>query len=119
MMESDVLATLAEPYGASGLEQLVGSEHVGFDELIRCVDGAIYVRLRREVHHCGDGVLSHELLGQPGRTDVTVDEGELRIVVRGIETRRVSSIGERVQHDHPIEWVPTRPEVYEVGSDEA
>src|SRR5690606_8915818 len=86
------------PVPQRGVEQHLGADHVGGDERRRALDGAVDVRLGREVHH---QVLTRHHLVDHGRVaDVTDHEPQPRRTGDRVEVRGVAGVGELVQHGH-------------------
>src|SRR5690606_21948629 len=66
----------AVPQG--GVQQDLGADHIGEDEVGGGEDRAVDVRLGGEVHHLVR--LAHELVDQLGVTDVALDELQARVI---------------------------------------
>ncbi len=84
---------------ARGLEEGERSVDVGAEEGLGAVDGAIDVALCGEVHDSAGLVLCEEARDERGVTDITLNEGVVRVVVNGGEVGWVAGVGELVEID--------------------
>jgi hypothetical protein len=105
--------------GARGLEQDLGAQDVGDDELPGSEDRTIDVALGRQVHHRVDAVGGEELGEELLVVDVAADEDVLRIAFELFEVLEVPRVGELVEVDD----LPVGPHLaqvaHQVRSDEA
>ncbi len=105
VVEAEGLAALgrqALPVGAGGLEQLVGADDVGLDELRRAVDGAVDVGFGGQMH---DGVrleVQQRLADPLTIGDVGLEELITRVVFHGCQRLQVAGIGQFVQVEHAV-----------------
>jgi hypothetical protein len=88
------------PVGAGGLEQAVGADNVGLDEIRRAIDGAIDVGLGRQMHdRLGCEALEH---GADARLvgDIGLHELVAGVVGDGGQGLEIAGIGEFVEVEH-------------------
>ena len=103
------------------VEQGLGADHVGLDEVGRVQDRAVDVGLGREVDH-GVGS-SDQLVGQAYVEDVAVHEAQPVVVLDGGEVGPVAGVAQLVEHHHagrvcPAPGVAEHP-AYVMAADEA
>jgi hypothetical protein len=117
--EATALGALqAVPVGPRRLQQLEGSEHVGFDEILRAVDRTVHVRLGRKVHDRPWTVLLEQLLHQTSIADVALHEYVTGIPVEAGQVLPVPRVGQLVQVHHRLVAF-RKPVEHEVRADEA
>ena len=114
-----VAAVPVQPDRLGGLEQGVGAQHVGVDEGVGPVDGAVHMGLGGKVD---DGV--HRIVAQGLRyrieiPDVAVNEAEVGLFPQGCQVFDVAGVGQGIQHGHPMGGVALHPVVDEIGADKA
>ncbi len=92
----------ALPIGAGGLQQLIGANDVGLDELGRAVDRAVDVGLGGQMH---DGVrlkLQQRLADPLTIGDVGLEELIAWVVFHSYQRLQVAGIGQFVQVEHAV-----------------
>ena len=90
------------PVGAGGLQQLIGADDVGLDELGRAIDGAVDVGLSGQMH---DGVrleVQQRLADPLTIGDVGLEELIARVVVHAGQRLEVAGIGQFVRVEHAV-----------------
>ena len=86
---------------ARGLQQLIGTEYIGGDEGGWFADGAVDMRLGRQMHH-GIGLLpGKDIVNSVAIADVKPVELVLRVRCNGGESARIGGVGKLVDIDHP------------------
>jgi hypothetical protein len=115
VMEAKPLLALRiqlSPVAERRLKKAEGSNHIGFDEIARPIDGAIDMSFGRKMHDC-----SHPLLSEQGRNglaigDVPLNETIIRAPLAICEGGQISGVGEFVEVDDavasPRDQVPTQ-----------
>ena len=104
--------------GEGGLQQVIGAEDVGVDEVAGAIDGAIHMAFRGEVHYGIREVLGKESGERGGIAEVVLDKRVMRIFQIAVERREVSRVGEFVEVDHLVSgFIKDLP--HKVGTNEA
>ena len=105
------------PVGASGFEELEGTDDVGLDELSGTVDGAVDVGFGCEVDDGGGVMCGEELVEEGAISDAAVEEKVIRISFEGGKVFGVSGVSEGIEVEHFAESA-SYPVEDEVGADE-
>ena len=86
---------------AKRFQQLERAHHVGLDEFARGIDGAVDMRLRREIDDGRRPVLVHEVLDQGAVLNAAVNENMIGMIHHGCQRIQIPGIGQGVQVDDP------------------
>ncbi len=106
------------PVAAHGFEQPEGAEHVGLDEVLGPVDGAVHVGFGREVDDGARLVLGQQAVDQRAVADVALHEDVVRIALERRQGLEVAGIGQLVEVDDGLVAL-REPVENEIGADEA
>ena len=88
------------PVGEGGLEERRGADDVRADELAGAVDGAVHVRLRRQVEDRVRTEVRERLVHRRLVAYVSLQERIPRGIGNLLQRLQVASIGELVHHEH-------------------
>ncbi len=105
MVEAEAgLLPVAEtiPVMARRLQQGVGADDVGLDELGRAVDGAVDVALGGQVHDAVRPVLGEQAADLGGVADVHFFKGITRVAGDAGDRIEVAGIGQAIDVDYPV-----------------
>jgi len=119
MQESEPIASMGRqrpPILETGLQQVVGSDHVGLNELARPIDAAVHMTFRRQVHDGIGSVVSDRAIDRTGVSNV--DPSKLVAWMIGNVGQRIQipGIGQRVNIEHLMTL--SQGHANEIGADE-
>ena len=106
------------PVAAHGFEQAEGADHVGLDEVLGAMDGAVHMALGREVDHGARPVLGQQAGQDFAIADVGLHEDMARIALQALQALEVARVGELVHVEHRL-IAGSQPVQHEIGADEA
>ena len=110
----------AIPVPPRGLEQRVGADHVGLDELGRAVDRAVHVGLGGEVHHRSRAELPKYLVQASSVADIDLVEPIARRLRDRAQRLEIAGISELVEVGdlvrRAVDQVPDHCRADETGS---
>ena len=91
-----------QPIGAGGFQQGIGANDIGLDKGGRAVDGAVHVRLGRQVHdrvrlELGQGATDHRAVA-----DIGLQELVVRVVRDAGQRFEVAGVGQLVEVEHLV-----------------
>ena len=90
------------PVAAHRFKQAERADDVGLDEVLGPVDGAVYMRLGRKIHHRAGLVLGQQSSHQLRVTDVPLHKDMARIPLHTVQIVQIARISELVEVDHGL-----------------
>ena len=106
-----------QPVLTSRHQQVVRADHIRLDESVRLMNRTIDVRLRSKMHDGVDVSSAHYRIDHGGVENIAVYEQVVLSVGNGFKIGKIARVGERIQHDDMIAWIPVAPVAHEVRAD--
>src|SRR5688572_15535901 len=100
------------------IEQVEGTDDIGFDESRGPVDRSVDVTFRGEIHHCAGTMLLQERVDQLAIADIAVSKDMSRIIPQRREITEIARVRQRIEIDDGLIAL-REPIEHEVGADES
>ena len=101
-----------------GLQKPESTDHVGLDEVLGAMDGAVHMRLGRKVDDGAWPVLGQQARDQRTVANVAMHKHMARIALQAGQVVQVAGVGELVEVEHGLVRA-AEPVEHEVGAYEA
>jgi hypothetical protein len=113
-----VVGQVVLPGPAGGVEQVGRAHHVGEHERERIGDGAVHVRLGRQVDHAVEAVFGKQPVHESGVHDVAFEKSIIGGLLNVSEVGEVTGVGQLVEVKNVVVGMPVYEQPYYVGTDE-
>src|SRR5262245_4981438 len=105
VVEPELALAALSPMRQRRLEQNIGADHIGIDELGGSIDRAVDMAFRRQMHD-GIGIKADEGVGNSGPVaDVGATELVTAVTVNRVERGEIAGIGQFVEDEHLVRCV--------------
>jgi hypothetical protein len=105
------------PVGFGYIQQIEGTQNIGFHKSHGVADGAVYMRLSRQMDHPVKGVSGKKLLQQIIVANVTLAKNVIWRVFYIGQIAQVARVGQEIKVHNTVLWVLLDHSFHQMGTD--